>query len=33
VRLTVGSEKHTQTLIAALRQVVRDLKPHIEVTA
>jgi histidinol-phosphate aminotransferase len=33
VRLTVGSEKHTQTLIAALREVVREMKPHLEVTA
>jgi histidinol-phosphate aminotransferase len=31
VRLTVGSEKHTQTLIAALREVVDELKLHREV--
>jgi histidinol-phosphate aminotransferase len=33
VRLTVGSEKHTWALISALREVVREMKPHLEVTA
>ena len=31
VRLTVGSEKHTQALIAALREVVGEMKPRLEV--
>jgi histidinol-phosphate aminotransferase len=31
VRLTVGSEKHTQPLIAALREVVEEMKPQLEV--
>jgi histidinol-phosphate aminotransferase len=33
VRLTVGSDEHTQTLIAALRTVVEDLRLHREVRA
>jgi histidinol-phosphate aminotransferase len=33
VRLTVGSEEHTRTLIAALRVVVEELKQHREVKA
>jgi histidinol-phosphate aminotransferase len=31
VRLTVGSEEHTRTLIAALRNVVEELRQHREV--
>jgi len=33
VRLTVGSLEHTRTLIAALREVVRQLRDHREVRA
>lgn len=33
VRLTVGSQEHTRTLIAALREVVAQLKVHHEVKA
>ena len=33
VRLTVGSEEHTRTLIGALRDVVEQLKQHREVKA
>jgi histidinol-phosphate aminotransferase len=33
VRLTVGSDAHTQTLIAALREVVDELRLHREVKA
>jgi histidinol-phosphate aminotransferase len=33
VRLTVGSEEHTQTLIAALREVIEELRQHHEVKA
>jgi len=33
VRLTVGSEKHTRTLIAALRDVVTELRQTDEVKA
>jgi histidinol-phosphate aminotransferase len=33
VRLTVGSEEHTQTLIAALREVADELRLHREVKA
>jgi histidinol-phosphate aminotransferase len=33
VRLTVGSEEHTQTLIAALREVVEELRHQREVKA
>jgi histidinol-phosphate aminotransferase len=33
VRLTVGSDEHTRTLISALREVVEGLKEHGEVRA